>query len=198
MIAPWDVPEQWDTVFMMGIPTPGVARVKSAKRRYKWDAKETKGRSGATCTFQGEPLADIDVEVDLWTEEQIVIEWPVFLQVIMRSTTSPVPAAMAVEHPALAMLEIRDVVVTDIRPLEHEGGGLWRTGFSLLEYRVAVPAGGTPVVSLGGFASVTKAQRDADIAEFTGGDSIAPPLTSSQIVADTLLAQELARAGAPL
>jgi len=93
----------WDYVYiglpMSGTPlTPGIARVRVNKAR-NFDKKKAAGSDGARVTFHGVDPAQVDIEITIWTPEQLrqlSLMWPVLFPQAYKGT----PPAFSVQHPA--------------------------------------------------------------------------------------------------
>lgn len=107
-------PGAWDTVFLGGDQQaiPGLCAVK-AKLGRKLDSKGPAGSDGANIRDKGYKLAEVEVTVTLWTEEQ----WSVFNDMLddllaLRVPRSTVP--LDIRHPALRALGITQVYLEEL------------------------------------------------------------------------------------
>lgn len=134
----WDTPPEvlypsgsnsvdpWDTIYFASQRFPGIARVKTKKKR-RHDIKKSRGRNGATQTFVAFDLAEIDITLSLFAADQLSQ-----LQSQM-SIILPAPGAadtqnkgVDIYYPSLAILNIGRVVVTDVDALEPTSPhGMW-------------------------------------------------------------------------
>ena len=142
---PLDNPDVWSHIVVAGVPSPGLCAISGAERKWKWEKKEAKGKSGASVTGGNKELAEPSFTLDLWRRGAVdhIADWETFRPVL--GTPDPNnPVALDVYHPALEAGEIRSVVVQEIGPLVHKGKGLWQVTVKLLEYRKPEVQSGTP------------------------------------------------------
>lgn len=104
-----DAPHLWDQVTIAGITLPGLARTSGQVGR-KLDKKKTKGQDGATVTDDGADLPEVEITIQMWNRDH----WSAYQRLIPlldlnapRGQKGPVD----VEHPALALHEIRSLAV---------------------------------------------------------------------------------------
>jgi hypothetical protein len=99
----------WDFVYL-GIPstspfTPGICRVDFEKAR-DIDKKKAAGNDGARVTIHGADLAAINIELRIWTPEQLKALanlWPVLFPPAYKGA----PPAYDVQHPSFAIHAIK-------------------------------------------------------------------------------------------
>jgi hypothetical protein len=110
-------PGAWDRITIAGKKLPGLAIV-NADSQFKVDPKKSPGKSGATPTFHGRRPADIDIQVIIWTEdqldeltEQLVVLWPA-------EPDRKKPQPVDVYHPSLALLGIKSMYLTQVSGLK--------------------------------------------------------------------------------
>lgn len=143
--APWI----YDTVVLATLASPGLATLEGFERPYGWEAKKAKGSSGAKITYQGEDLAEGEVELRLWEPEHFA-QWDVFRGLLAKAQDPKKIQALDILHPFLTDQAIYSVVVVSIGLPKRDKGGLWRVRFKLKEYREPKAAGGSPKGSKGG------------------------------------------------
>ena len=136
-------PPQQDYIVLAGTPSPGKAVVRGASSPRKWDIQAGYGLTGATVIFNGEGLAQFDVDFYAWEPEHFVL-WEVFAKLTLENPPIGArPTSMSIQHPALNSppLKITQVVVTNVTQwdLSDETGEYMRT-VSFLQYRKAKPA----------------------------------------------------------
>jgi hypothetical protein len=144
-VHPLDNPDVWSHIVVAGVSSPGICTVSGAERKWKWEKKEAKGKSGASVTGGNKELAEPSFTLKLWRRGAVdhIADWSAFRPTL--GTPDPNnPVALDVYHPALEANEIRSVVVQEIGPLTDKGKGMWEVTVKLLEYRKPEPASGTP------------------------------------------------------
>jgi hypothetical protein len=62
---PITTPLAWSTVYLAGVPSPGVATVTGWSRDYDWDVKKPGGGQGAKETYNGRPPATGKVRITI-------------------------------------------------------------------------------------------------------------------------------------
>lgn len=80
-------PEAFDFIFIGGMQNPGICKVTHMKK-HDWDKKKSKGSTGGTVTFTGNPLVEFSVEYYLWLPEHFDA-WPSFATIQRKSLTIP-------------------------------------------------------------------------------------------------------------
>lgn len=132
-IDPFSFPDIWDTVLVSGVKSPGLCKLSNWKRAHEWDVKKGKGTLGAIVTFVGRPPAKGSIEFRLWTAQHFV-DWDVFRALLKFDPSKKTIQAIPLYHPALADLEISQVVTENIGAIEHQGQGLYTISVDLIEY----------------------------------------------------------------
>lgn len=91
-------PEAFDFIFIAGMQNPGICKLTHVKR-HEWDKKKSKGSTGGTVTFTGNPLVEFSVEYYLWLPEHFDA-WPSFAALQRKSLTIPASGGGATTKPA--------------------------------------------------------------------------------------------------
>jgi hypothetical protein len=108
------ITQRADSVFFLGLATPGIARVEgNSGSPRKWQERGGFGFSGCTVAFTGLGLAKFDVLIELYTKLDWEL-WAAFLPILAPPKPGPNARALAVFHPFLAMHGISECVVLDI------------------------------------------------------------------------------------
>jgi hypothetical protein len=132
-----------DYIVLSGLKSPGKAVIKSPGSPRKWDIQDGYGFTGATVIFNGEGLAEFDVDVFLWDDDQMTA-WGVFARTCLfapRPGTSRSALALSIQHPILSSppLTIFSVVVKNVTGWEQNDDGLWACTISFVQYRAPLP-----------------------------------------------------------
>lgn len=101
----------WDYIYL-GIPsttpfTPGICRVRLRKER-SMDKKKPVGSDGARVTFHGVDPAEFDIEIKIWTPEQLrqlANIWPTLFPQAYKGA----PPAYDVQHPIFTIHNVKSV-----------------------------------------------------------------------------------------
>jgi hypothetical protein len=131
---------------------PGISTVRGSFKQ-KWDKRHVSGANGKTFTSLGYDPADIEIKVELWEPEHLVTYSAVLARLKpkikkrLREMTKQEQDALAkarktkghedavvVEHPALAMLQVRTCIILSISVPQHEGKGIYSSTIRLEEY----------------------------------------------------------------
>lgn len=108
----------WDVVTIQGTTkTPGLCEVKVNKGR-DLDKKKASGSDGARVTFHGIDPAQVELEITIWTPEQLKKLEELWKQIFPQSNkrpkgtspNEPWPPAFDVEHPALKRHAVKSLV----------------------------------------------------------------------------------------
>lgn len=101
----------WDRASLGGEVLPGKAKVTKGGVRLKKDLKKKAGADAARPTFHGLEQQEFELEVLVWTNEQLARLGEVCRQVLPRQGVEPKPIAL--DHPAVRHLgDVVSVVVT--------------------------------------------------------------------------------------
>ena len=148
--GPISTPALWDYFTVNGIVSPGIISIggiKGFKRDLVWDVKTGKGSVGATPTLTNKPLIKGSFTIQLWTDEQIQLDWPAFISGLNYDTTKSSVVACTLGHPALAAIEFTTAVCEYITPVTHKGGNLYEVEIGFMEYRKPPPDNATSTPS---------------------------------------------------
>jgi hypothetical protein len=120
----------WDFIYL-GIPstqpfTPGICRVMFDKAR-DIDKKKAAGNDGARVAIHGVDLAAIDIELLIWTPEQLkalASLWPVLFPPAYKGP----PPAYDVQHPAFSIHAVKSVqfIAGGGPQIDQQGRGIFR------------------------------------------------------------------------
>jgi hypothetical protein len=139
-------------VVVLGVRSPGRARLTGVTAPYKWDELPSYGMEGATIRFRGRGIAH--PTLSLWFfEDAHFVQWDVFQQ-LLKPPTQGKPFMVEMQHPLLSAADIKAVSVEEIQQPERQDNGMWIATIKLIEYRPLVPAavvprGSIPSVSVG-------------------------------------------------
>jgi hypothetical protein len=146
-VNPIDFPALWDTIKIAGKQSPGIATITdSAGRPYKWDKKEGPGTEGDTKTYRGQRSSDFSITFLLWTREHFA-EWDAFSPLLeYDASKGKAIKAVAIEHPGLNALKIRNVIVEFVGVPQPKSDGTTTIKVDFSEYYPAKNrnATGTP------------------------------------------------------
>lgn len=102
----------WDYVYLGLIKTPGVATVQITKERAV-DKKKSAGKHGATLTIHGVNPAEGNIQLVIWTPEQLNglnILWPQLFDATPKAGKEP--HVYDVVHPAFKLHGVKSVLIT--------------------------------------------------------------------------------------
>jgi hypothetical protein len=133
-VSPFLLPEAYDVVLAAGVPSPGIATVKGASRIYKWDKKDGPGAAGANMTFRGLDIAELSIELQLWTPEHLEL-WGAWSAIWAWNPVKKQATPVTVEHPYLSDLGIFTLAAKAIPQLDFKGGGMWLGRIECIEWR---------------------------------------------------------------
>jgi hypothetical protein len=135
---PLVTPSAYDVIKIAGVTSPGVFKLHSGGRRYKWDVKFAKGSEGATETYQGwDPKKDIKGTFQFWRADQIDTFYQSFVPLLKYDATKTNPQPVPIEHPVLFESDILSVVTQEIGPLTDLGRQLWSVTVEWIEFAPA-------------------------------------------------------------
>lgn len=127
-----------DHIVLAGQRSPGVADVEGAKRSREWDQKKGANNSGATLRFKGDALVAFTVKLRFYTPEHFTA-WDSWKELITKPAIEASKIrALDIEHPMLADLGIRSVVVKDFTQPEQTADGEFTVTIEFLEYKPPV------------------------------------------------------------
>jgi hypothetical protein len=126
-----DEPDIWDEIIFDGFAMPGLAIVSASIGR-KIDTKSASGSDGATLTDKGYEPGKVDIKLVLWTREQLED----YLRVRPRRRPNEPRRPIAVEHPALELLNIRSIYINELSsPTPGTVKGTREITIKAIEYR---------------------------------------------------------------
>lgn len=113
-----------DYVLIGGQVTPGIARIRDASDKRKWDVQTGPYLSGGFTIYRGVDIAHPKMDLYLLTAEDWA-DWWVFYPTIQRPPRGKRPKALSIVHPWTDMVGIRAVQVEEIHSPElyDETGG---------------------------------------------------------------------------
>lgn len=137
-----------DTFTIVGLKMPGKWTLLDAPKVFGWQIQQGFGLSGATvfpiadelvvAKFRGEMWESPDYEVYKQIRKNILVK-PVF-----SVGGALIAGALGIDHPELAALGVKAVVLKEIRPTIQEEGGLWVAHVDFLQYRPPLPIAKKP------------------------------------------------------
>lgn len=157
--------ELYDHIVLAGVESPGLAVVSGAVIPQNWDKRKGFGNSGATIVYSGDDLAEFKVTLSLF-EIQHFEDWDTFQLLLLKSPKDAKPKALDINHPLLAPLGIKSVVVKSVSQLNPVGDGMWQVEISFLQFRAPTPSVGKPTGSTSNKKTDTSSvdERDKTIA----------------------------------
>jgi len=115
------MPDETTFVVVAGLTSPGICKFLSPPvRRYSFDEKKTRGRSGSWFKPTGEKATEVSIAFELYDEFDLDA-WTVFAAVL---DDSPKDQALDITHPTLADRKLTSVVVEEVgAPVAAFAGG---------------------------------------------------------------------------
>lgn len=157
--------DEMDWITLAGVKSPGKAIVSGGRRSTGWEEQKGAATSGATLKYNGQGLAEFDVEIQLW-EDSHFLAWDSFRALLKPAPKDPSAPVVALDlrHPFVDELEANSVVLTERTMMEESGDtGLYTVGLKFKEYRKAEPVAG--VARVGGTA-LTEAEATKKVTAF--------------------------------
>ena len=156
VVNPLDNEDQFDTIILAGLNSPGVVTLSGHDREIDWDVKTGPGTTGGTTTLKAQKLVEFTAafylaDADDWNE------WPAF-QTVVESSVKGKGAGLDVYHPDLARNGINTVVMKKIGGVVHDKKGGQTITVTFLEYRPPKPAVVSPA------SAKAKTENDPDAA----------------------------------
>jgi hypothetical protein len=133
VLDPLSSPQDWDTVSIGGVPSPGICKLSGFKREFGWQQKRGKGARGSTVTLNEYPAAEGKITFQLWTSDHFQ-QWADFRALFKYDPIKKTVSAVDIYHPSLADIDVTSVVCKDIGAIEHQGEGLFTIEVNLIEY----------------------------------------------------------------
>jgi hypothetical protein len=128
-----------DYILLAGQRSPGLAEVRGASSKRRWDEREGFGLSGAFSVFKGRGLASFSVFLRLYTEQDWR-DWYAWKPLVdrlptKRSGSKTDTGALDILHPYLEALDIRAVGVAEVMQPDQTGDGEHTIEIKFLEFR---------------------------------------------------------------
>lgn len=118
-----DLGEQWawDVIYLGSKRVPGLADVK-ARRKHRVASSEANGMDNSNLISLGYSPAEVAIKIRLWTPQQLD-DFQLTLQEILPVPGKAAirPAALQVQHPALKLLHVQLLFVTEVSAPEKSG-----------------------------------------------------------------------------
>ena len=197
-------PEAFDFIFIAGVQNPGICKLTHV-RKHEWDKRKSKGSTGGTVTFTGNPLLEFSVEYYLWLPEHFDA-WPGFASMQRKSLKIPAsggpvtgnirqvsagagtiatpattqPVAMDVYYPTLAEVNVLRCIVEEEGGLVPDGKGAARYTWKYAEYNPPVLSGGTANASKDGMGGMPPGKPAEDTAATAADKMLAALLAKAK------------------
>lgn len=155
LITGAEFPQQ-DYIVLGNLTSPGRATISSASFERKWDVREPYGATGGSTVYHGDKIKSCEVTIELW-EKRHFVEWAIFKKILF---ARPGKTALTIDHPVLALIELKEVQVESVSAFEQDEEGLWSCRIKFLEFKPPRPALSKPVAAIPN-AAPAKAARDA-------------------------------------
>lgn len=171
----------WAVVKLAGQVLPGLCAVRG-KRGQRFDVKRVKGADFATLTKQGYDPADITIVHRIWTPQHLYALWQIMPILEAPTLVKPDGTLDAVDiyHPALALRDVRSVVVKSISFLHpSQVVDVMEEEFELMEYR---PLGKKNATATANGSSPYKVQTVSNQAQVKASAAPTPPSSSDTTV----------------
>lgn len=130
---PWSTP--LDRGVINGIWTPGILRLRNADSPRKWDERVGYGWSGSFPVFLGVRLSQFDVGFELYTDEDWA-DWQKLRPILAKPPYGKRPKALDFVHPILQDLDIKSIVVTNVKQQETSELGVITIPIEVMTFRV--------------------------------------------------------------
>lgn len=126
---------------LSGVLLPGKCLVSGASDKRKWDVVAGQGTDGATVKGGNQDIAKLKLAVQMWEPAQFDAFESDIRPMLKKPAQGQKPTALEIEHPELAKLQIRRVVVEQVGMLTTaDDSGLFQYEIDLIEYKPAKPA----------------------------------------------------------
>lgn len=132
----------WNYIILSGRPSPGIATITNAESLRRLHERRPFGVAGATVIDQGGLLAHPVVNLYLLTREDLN-GWDSWKSLLVRPAHRSTQG-MDIEHPLLADLEIRSVLLEGRSQLTQDDTGGFNVQIKFCEYRRPTPALSVP------------------------------------------------------
>ena len=142
--------EDYDHVILSGQRSPGIATIEGANSPRRLVEHNGVGWSGARVRFAGVMLSHFKLTLRLYTVDHFA-DWTDNFSPLVAAPPIGVRAhALDIEHPFLADLGIRAVLIEDVKAPMQTGDGEWTVEIALCEYRNPQPALSAPTGATNG------------------------------------------------
>lgn len=157
----------WDVVKVAGKLSPGICRLSGFDRGFGWQVKKGKGAKGSTVTLNEYPPAEGTITFYFWEQDHFEA-WREFRDIWNYDPTKKPINAVEIYHPALADLDIKNVVckkITAVEPTSDPPNGYYKATVDLIEYNPPPkkPAVATPKHADGGDSGSSTANAPIDL-----------------------------------
>jgi hypothetical protein len=123
-----------DAAVLSGLVTPGFAIIERGGTPRNWDERMGYGWSGSFPVFTGQKLGFFDLTFRMFTKT----DWELYRAIrplLVRPPYGKRPQALDIVHPILLDLEIRSIVITDVKQLRQTDPGVWEKTIECLQFR---------------------------------------------------------------
>lgn len=143
LTSPFADPKSWDQVTVGGLAWYGKFEIKRARRKYKWDVKDSSGVEGATQTYRGKRPEAFGITFSIWTD-LMWTSWKVFSLAFQYSGIKGLVIPVDIVHPGLNATGISQIVCDDLGTLEKVSDDLmFAVTVSVREYFPPLPLNAT-------------------------------------------------------
>lgn len=130
---PWS--QSIDAAIISGKVTPGILRLRNANSPREWDERKGYGWSGSFPIFLGIRLSRFDMGFEMYTDADWAL-WENMRPMLAKPPAGKRPTALDIVHPVLQQLDIKSIVVTDVKQLEiDENTGVVTQPIEVLTFR---------------------------------------------------------------
>jgi hypothetical protein len=152
-----------DIIVLGGVPSPGIARIRTYNSPRDWNIRKGYGYAGATIVYTGANLAKFEVDITLWKDPEHWLEWKAF-SLLLAKPIPPVVTGLDILHPLLNMSpwNLKSVVIEDVMGFEESDYEEFTATIKFIEFRAPIPAIGKPVVSIPTAVNPPPTPEDAD------------------------------------
>lgn len=142
--SPWADPLSWDTIKIGGMAWWGKIKVRRARRRYKWDVKDTAGGEGATETYRGRRPEVFQIQFHMWTD-LMWTNWKLFSNYLFNySGARGIIAPVDVEYPSINAIGVHQIVCESLPAVDLDDEGQFLIAdVEVREYFPPVPVNAT-------------------------------------------------------
>lgn len=138
---PFDNGKAYTQCKLNGVLLPGKVVVSGASSKRKWDVVAGQGDDGATVKGGNEDISKFKLAVQMWEPAQFDAFERDIRPMLAKPAKGKKAPALEIDHPELAKLEIRRIVVEEVHELTvADESGLFQYEIDVLQYRPAKPA----------------------------------------------------------